>query len=180
MLTEVMICPSPNPPTNKPIDPRPIEGATAKPPKPTVPATNPTRRLRLSLLDTVTPPRNAPQNLAIISKPLCESSISHCFASSGRIGPSNAVPRPASINPKCISPKEGACVFLRSINRPLAFQPLSLTQESARVSQACISSRLPCFSRRLSSKHFVYCIQTNFRRSKDLHHSRQSRLYRCR
>src|ERR1700678_2752633 len=126
MLTDVMICPRPNPPTNKPTEPTTIEGATANPPKPTAPAINPTRRLLLSFFDTVTPPRNAPQNFAVISRPLCESSISHCFASSGRMGPSNAVPRPASINPKCISPKEGACVLLCSIHRPLrnlALQP---------------------------------------------------------
>jgi len=109
-----MICPIPYPPTNKHTHPTLIDGATANPPNPTVPAANPTKRLRRSLPDTVTPPRNAPQNFAIINSPLCESSIPHCLANTGRIGPSNAVPNPAKTSPKCISPKEGAAVLLRS------------------------------------------------------------------
>ena len=112
--TDVIICPSPNPPTNKPTQPTLIDGATANPPNPTTPAVIPTSRLHRSFFDTDTPPRNAPQNFAIINNPLCESSIPHCFASTGRIGPSSAVPSPASISPKCISHKEGAAVLPRS------------------------------------------------------------------
>ena len=99
IFTEVMICPSPKPPTNRHTHPTPMEGAIANPPNPTAPAIKPTSRLRRSLFETVTPPRNAPQNFAIINSPLWASSIPHCRASIGRIGPSSAVPSPASISP---------------------------------------------------------------------------------
>ncbi len=99
ILTDVMICPRPNPPKNNAPQPIPIDGATANPPNPSAPADIPTSRLCRSFGDTVTPPRNAPQNFAIINRPLCESNMDHCFASRGRIGPNSAVPRPASINP---------------------------------------------------------------------------------
>jgi len=133
IFTEVIICPIPNPPTNKQTHPTLIEGATANPPNPTAPAVNPMNKLHRRRRKTETPPKNAPQNFAIINSPLCESSIPHCRASKGRIGPSIAVPSPASINPKCISPREGAAVLLRSVNRPPVAisltQPLSWTQE---------------------------------------------------
>jgi protein SCO1 len=135
IFTDVIICPSPYPPTNNPTQPKAIPGANANPPNPNAPAANPRNKLHRNRRDTVTPPRNAPQNFVIINSPLCESTIAHCRASSGRIGPSSAVPNPASISPKCISPKEGAAVLLRSTNPtpPAAnlHQPLSWTQESA-------------------------------------------------
>ena len=54
-----------------------IDGATANPPNPKAPANKPTIRLRRNFCDTVIPPKKAPQNFAIMSKPLCESSIAH-------------------------------------------------------------------------------------------------------
>ena len=93
-----------------------MPGATANPPNPTAAAVKPANRLHRNRRDTDTPPRNAPQNFAIISKPLCASAICHCRASTGRIGPSKAVPSPANTSPTCISPREGAAVLARSTN----------------------------------------------------------------
>ncbi len=69
------------------------------------PATNPTSRLRRSLRETVTPPRNAPQNFAIIKRPLCESSIPHCRASSGKNRPQQRRPQPCQHQPEVHQPQ---------------------------------------------------------------------------
>ncbi len=159
-----------------PHTPRSSPEPSANPPKPTAPAANPTSRLRRSLRDTVTPPRNAPQNFAIIRRPLCESSMCHCRASRGRIGPSSAVPKPASNNPKCINPKDGAAALPRSTNR------------TPRKSTAIIMDTgvYPCPASRYFSSQSSLCSSAARElpptttvtpcATEDLHHSRQDRL----
>ena len=150
ILIEAISCPSPNPPTNSPTDPSAIPPgivtASANPPNPASPATIPRTMLRRRSFSQRSPPRNAQQNFAVISRPLCASCICHCFASSGRIGPSSAVPSPHASPSRVVQPPyrwHGASFFSAAVVSVKVSAPRKDLQHpllSSKESSSCLAS----------------------------------------